>query len=120
MAGNVVLMRYDASDQLTAITYPPAAIGAPAQTMSFAYNSSGDVISRTDALGRVVNYAYDGSGNMLSSQDAAGNRVERTYGDPIDPVIRGRMPSFAPGPCFTQPRSRPFSFPQARRGQRLF
>ena len=80
-AGNVVLMRYDASDQLTAITYPPAAIGAPAQTMSFAYNSNGDMISRTDPLGRVVNYAYDNSGNMLSSQDAAGNRVERTYGD---------------------------------------
>jgi YD repeat-containing protein len=79
-AGNVVLMRYDASDQLTAITYPPATLGAPAQTMSFAYNGNGDVISQTDAMGRTVNYTYDSNGNMLSSQDAAGNRVERTYG----------------------------------------
>jgi YD repeat-containing protein len=75
----VTRLDYDSSDQLTKITAPVAVTGGTAQVTQFAYDSSGNVISVTDALGKVTSYTYDAPGNVLTATDPVGNVVTRTY-----------------------------------------
>ncbi|WP_373321239.1 hypothetical protein, partial [Chitiniphilus shinanonensis] len=75
--GYVTSYRYDAAGQLLDVT-GPATSGAP-QKVSYQYDSNGNLLQSTDALGNTVSYGYDASGNVLSQQDSAGNRIERSY-----------------------------------------
>ncbi|HYD36729.1 MAG TPA: hypothetical protein VEA60_03895, partial [Allosphingosinicella sp.] len=77
--GGATTLRYDSAGNLIQVTHPVPASGATAPTVSFAYNSNGDVTSVTEA-GRTTVYSYDSRGNMIQSRDAAGNTVTRTYG----------------------------------------
>jgi YD repeat-containing protein len=77
--GLVSVLAYDAASRLTRITLPAAA-GAPAQQLNYAYDASGNVASVTDAKGNAVVYGYDANGNRIYERDAAGNVVERVYG----------------------------------------
>lgn len=77
--GQVTRMDYDTARQLTKITAPPAAAGATAQAVLFAYDTSGNVTSVTDSLAKVTSFTYDANGNQLSATDPNGNVVTRTY-----------------------------------------
>lgn len=52
---------------------------ALAATTSYAYDSTGNLASQTDALGRVTTYTYDSAGNALTSTDPLGKVTTRTY-----------------------------------------
>jgi RHS repeat-associated protein len=43
------------------------------------YDSSKNLLSETDELGKTTNYIYDSDGNMLTSTDPAGNTTTYTY-----------------------------------------
>lgn len=75
--GLTTVYAYDAAGQLLQISYP--AVGGVSQTVGFAYNAAGDVISVTDGQGNKTTMGYDAAGNQSWQQDAAGNLVTRTY-----------------------------------------
>ncbi len=77
--GQATTMAYDSSNQLTQITLPAAQSGANQQSLSFTYNSNGDVLTATDGSGNVTTYLYDNNGNAGTVCDQAGNTVTRTY-----------------------------------------
>jgi YD repeat-containing protein len=78
--GQATKLSYDGNGQLTRIELPPAQAGAATQSISYSYNSNGDVLSATDANGNTTSYAYDSQGNLTLQRDAAGNVISRTYG----------------------------------------
>ncbi|HEX8263458.1 MAG TPA: hypothetical protein VF547_11345, partial [Allosphingosinicella sp.] len=61
--GQVTSLYHDAARQLTRITAPPAYSGAPANSVQFGYNASGDLVSVTDGNNAAATYSYDSSGN---------------------------------------------------------
>jgi YD repeat-containing protein len=69
---------YDAGGQLVSVITPATATMA-ASVQSFAYDSSGNVISVINGDGEVVAMVYDGNGNQLRQTDHLGNAVVRTY-----------------------------------------
>ncbi len=77
--GQVTRLDYDGSGRLTKITAPPAASGATAQTVQFAYDADGNLDSVTDGAGKVTSYDYDGSGNATLITDSTGHTVTRSY-----------------------------------------
>jgi YD repeat-containing protein len=56
-----------------------AAGTADAETTTYSYDSSDNVASVTDPLGKVTSYTYDSSGNVLSETDPLGNTTTSTY-----------------------------------------
>ncbi|HYD38571.1 MAG TPA: RHS repeat domain-containing protein, partial [Allosphingosinicella sp.] len=60
------LLYYDSKGQLTKVVAPAPLAGAPASTVSYAYNADGDLVSVTDAYGNVSTYTYDSSGNLIT------------------------------------------------------
>ncbi|HEV2817243.1 MAG TPA: LysM peptidoglycan-binding domain-containing protein, partial [Allosphingosinicella sp.] len=78
-AGQKTIFFYDASQNLTQISYPPENANTTPRTVQFAYNANGDVTSATLGPGNVVAYEYDGHGNLARERDSAGNTVARTY-----------------------------------------
>lgn len=77
--GQVTRLDYDGSGRLTKITAPPAASGATAQTVQFAYDADGNLDSVTDGAGKVTSYDYDASGNATLVTDPTGHTVTRSY-----------------------------------------
>jgi YD repeat-containing protein len=76
----VTRLDYNSDGSLAKVTSPPASTGAASQVFRYAYDSSGNVLSVTDALGNVTSYTYDSSGNVLTATDPLGNMTTRTYG----------------------------------------
>src|SRR5258705_2268467 len=79
-AGQIVRMDYDAANNLTRITMPPAVTGASPQITQLAYDASGNVTSVTDALSNVTTYTNFVDGNWHTQTDRLGNVTTRTYG----------------------------------------
>ncbi|RHW16244.1 RHS repeat protein, partial [Sphingomonas gilva] len=79
-AGNATRLDYDGAGNLTKVTAPPAAAGAAAQVVEFAYDADGDLVGVTDAAGETTVYAHDAWGNVVSQTDRLGHVVTRTYG----------------------------------------
>ncbi|HEX3673457.1 MAG TPA: hypothetical protein VHU87_04225, partial [Rhizomicrobium sp.] len=80
-AGQISVLHFDSSGDLTQMTLPPAQPGFTAQTTSFTYNSSGAALTATDGLGNVTDYTYDANGNLTRVQNqTTGETVDRTYG----------------------------------------
>lgn len=77
--GQVTRLDYDGSGRLTKITAPPAASGATAQTVQFAYDADGNLDSVTDGAGKVTSYDYNASGNATLVTDPTGHTVTRSY-----------------------------------------
>ena len=71
---------YDASNQLTQISYPTDA-NANSRTVQFAYDAKGNLVTAVDGPGNVTAFTYDSHGNQLTSRDPLGNMVIRTYGN---------------------------------------
>ena len=79
--GQITRMDYDAAGNLTKITAPAAFAGASQQVVQFAYNAKGDLISTTDALGKITsfsNFTVDGQAQTIT--DRLGNVTTRTFG----------------------------------------
>jgi YD repeat-containing protein len=66
----------------------PLPDGTTATTVT-AYDRNGDVVSVTDALGRVSTNAYDARGLLISSTDASGRTVAYEY-DAVGRVLKRR------------------------------
>lgn len=49
------------------------------RTVSFSYDSWGNISSSKDSLGNITQYSYDCRGNLLSSTDACGNIISYQY-----------------------------------------
>ncbi|MDG4831587.1 HYD1 signature containing ADP-ribosyltransferase family protein [Solwaraspora sp. WMMD1047] len=67
---------YDAADRLATVTGPDA---QPHQSTSYGYNANGQVIKRTDPLGRVASMEYDRAGRLTVSTDPLGRRRDLVY-----------------------------------------
>ncbi|MEV4347767.1 DUF6531 domain-containing protein [Actinoplanes sp. NPDC049596] len=74
--GKVTKLGYDAADRLTTVTGPDATGG---QSLTYGYNANGQVIKRTDPLGRTASLEYDRAGRTTVSTDPAGRRREYVY-----------------------------------------
>lgn len=86
---NATTYVYDKNDQLTQLQRPDGTVlttdynadgtvhdqrdGRNNPILTYGYNSLGQSVSATDALGYVTAYGYDGVGNLLSRQDPGGN-----------------------------------------------
>jgi RHS repeat-associated protein len=74
---------YDDADRLTTVTGPDA---QPGQSMTYSYNANGQVIKRTDPLGRVSSMEYDKASRVTVSTDPLGRRKDFVY-DPDSNLI---------------------------------
>jgi YD repeat-containing protein len=79
-AGQKTTLFYDASNNLTQISYPPTDPYTNPRVVQFTYDSSGNVTRAISGPGNVVTYSYDSNGNRTLERDSAGNTVARTYG----------------------------------------
>jgi YD repeat-containing protein len=70
-------LRYDANGQLTRIALP--AVGGVSPNTQFSYNAQGEVVTVTDAQGRIVEMLYDIHGNQVYLRDAFGNTTRRSF-----------------------------------------
>lgn len=71
--GQVVSYTYDGSGNVATRTEPGN------RTWSYAYNPHGQVESITDPLGQVARYGYDDAGNLAHVVDAKGNVTDYEY-----------------------------------------
>ncbi|KAF0163671.1 MAG: RHS repeat-associated core domain-containing protein, partial [bacterium] len=73
----------------------PTCPGSPATQLTQSWDDFGELLTRTDALGRVWNYSYDYYGNLASSQSpeqakvSPGNKTVYSY----DPALNGLLQS---------------------------
>ncbi|WP_246607519.1 DUF6531 domain-containing protein [Paractinoplanes toevensis] len=74
--GRISKYGYDAADRLISVTGPDAPGG---QSLIYGYNADGQVIKRTDPLGRTSSLEYDRAGRKTVSTDAIGRRREYAY-----------------------------------------
>jgi len=79
-AGQVTRLDYDANDNLTTITAPPASTGLAAQVTKFTYDAIGNLTSVVDPLGGTTTYATFVNGKATIITDPLGNVTTRTYG----------------------------------------
>lgn len=79
-SNRVSRMQYDAAGQLIRLELPAGQSGSSTQDFYYSYNSNGDVVSVTDALGNVTTNEYDSKGNLTLQRDQLGNTIARTYG----------------------------------------
>jgi RHS repeat-associated protein len=70
---------YDDFNRLVKITYPAATTGATRLFETLAYDSDGNVTSRTDTANRTTSYAYDKVNRLTSTIDAANKPTSFTY-----------------------------------------
>lgn len=77
--GQVWAYVYDAQQRLIEVRVPPATTGGVPSKTVFDYDTAGNVIRVTDALGRATVYAHDAQGNRVLERDALGNTLTRTY-----------------------------------------
>ncbi|MFI5897483.1 DUF6531 domain-containing protein [Actinoplanes sp. NPDC051513] len=74
--GNTTKFGYDEADRLAKVTGADATGG---QSLVYTYNADGQVIKRTDPLGRVASTEYDRAGRTTVSTDPLGRRREYVY-----------------------------------------
>jgi large repetitive protein len=77
--GKVTRRSYDASNNVLTETIITTESGPQGWTTSYTYDSDGNQLSRTNALGDTEYYTYDARGNLLSTTDALGNTTRYTY-----------------------------------------
>ncbi|CAN7568470.1 Ig-like domain repeat protein [Acidovorax sp. LjRoot129] len=78
--GAVSSYSYDASGQLTGVrTGITAARPEGLTSLTYHYDSNGNLVSMTDASGQSIGYQYDANGNQTVKTDALGNSVRSTY-----------------------------------------
>lgn len=71
------VLTHDSAQRLLSVAHP--ATDGVARTVSYSYDSQGNLASRTDAGGRRTVFAYDAQGNRVLERDALGNTVTRQY-----------------------------------------
>jgi RHS repeat-associated protein len=98
--GNTTALEYDPHGNLVAVVDPEQYLKPPSEQLktTITYDTFGQPMSSTDALGHTVHFSYDSSGNLVSISDPLGNTTLRTYDaisrltSEIDP--RGRATTF--------------------------
>ncbi|GAB2786016.1 LysM peptidoglycan-binding domain-containing protein [Dyella kyungheensis] len=70
--GSITQYQYDGDGRLTSKTVTPTANQGDARTVSYQYDTNGNVISSTDADGNVTTYSYDAVGNLVNVADGLG------------------------------------------------
>jgi YD repeat-containing protein len=75
--GNLTIVTTDSNGRLTKIAGPQ--VNGISQSVSYTYDSAGNVLSQTDAMGNTSRFQYDNAGNQVSSADRLGNLVTRTF-----------------------------------------
>lgn len=74
--GKTTRFTYDAADRLATVIGPDATGG---QGLVYGYNANGQVIKRTDPLGRTASTEYDRAGRTTVTTDPIGRRREYVY-----------------------------------------
>lgn len=79
-AGGLYTLSY-ASTESDGITYYDlaSATGPDGSTDAYAYDSNGNILTRTDAQGHVTSFTYDGVGRLLSTTNPNGGVTSYTY-----------------------------------------
>lgn len=72
-AGNVLRYAYDASGNLTSLTYPDNKV------VTYAYDAANRLIRVTDWASRVTTYSYDADGHLVSTTRPNGTVETRTW-----------------------------------------
>lgn len=70
--GSITQYQYDGDGRLTHKTVTPTANQGDARTVSYQYDTNGNVVSSTDADGNVTTYSYDADGNLVNVVDGLG------------------------------------------------
>ena len=70
---DVFTRRYDAAERVVAET------DAASQTTQFAYDASGNLVSRTDPIGNVEHFEYDAQNRQTAHIDASGARTTTAF-----------------------------------------
>jgi YD repeat-containing protein len=101
-AGNVTTLTYDSTNELKNVLLPPATSGATQESLSYTYNSNGDVLTSTNGMGKVTTFTYDGNDNLLTATDPLGNKTTYTYDSDNNMLTATVTPgSGQPGTAFT-------------------
>jgi RHS repeat-associated protein len=75
--GDLVKYDYDATNNLTRITYPPDAVHPTGKQVNYTYNARNLLETVTDWAGRVTTYQYDRLGRLLRIINANGTSTVR-------------------------------------------
>lgn len=75
--GSPSVFNYDSSGRLLSVVKGTAATGS--STISYAYNTQGEVSKITDGAGRTVSMTYDTAGRLLTQTDALNDVLTLTY-----------------------------------------
>jgi YD repeat-containing protein len=75
--GNMTIVTSDSTGRLTKVVGPQ--VNGVSQSVSYSYDSSGNMLSQTDSMGNASTFQYDAAGNQTSSTDRMGNLVARTF-----------------------------------------
>jgi YD repeat-containing protein len=75
---NVTTMAYDAHGRLTGVTYPTNANGG-VPSLTFTYDTNGNVLSAADGAGNATTYGYDTLGNRTWQRSPTGVETVWTY-----------------------------------------
>jgi YD repeat-containing protein len=75
--GEIWVYSYDVQKQLT--KYQSPAVNGVVQSVTYNYDTAGNVINVTDGRGNAVTYSYDLNGNREKEVDVLGNTVTRTF-----------------------------------------
>lgn len=82
---NLTELRAGATTDVTSPTCP----GSPALQLAQTWDDFGQLLTRTDALGRTWRYGYDLHGNLVSSQSPEQAKVSASTGFGYDPNLNG-------------------------------
>ncbi|WP_444893968.1 RHS repeat-associated core domain-containing protein [Microbulbifer sp. TRSA001] len=77
-SGQIILFKYDGKRRLTSIDRQDST-GANSTYQTYTYDSRGQRLSTTDALGNTITFSYDVHGNLASITDPKGSVVNHSY-----------------------------------------
>jgi YD repeat-containing protein len=75
--GKLTIVTSDSKGRLTKVVGPQ--VNGVSQSVSYTYDSWGNMLSQTDSMGNTSTFLYDDNGNQTSSTDRMGNLVTRTF-----------------------------------------
>ncbi|MEO7101165.1 MAG: RHS repeat-associated core domain-containing protein [Luteolibacter sp.] len=83
----VTKITYDKNGAIKKITYPPAASGGVSYSKSFTYDSRGNLLTRTNELGKIWTNTYDAYNRLLTATTPLNRTTSYRY-DPNTPNNR--------------------------------
>ncbi|KAF1026635.1 MAG: putative deoxyribonuclease RhsC [Acinetobacter bereziniae] len=72
-------VRYSKSNQQNQLGWATADLGNNGQNQRYEYDANGNVIKKTDSLGKITTYTYDSQGNVANENRSDGSSVVYSY-----------------------------------------